>query len=273
MISFGTFLQCVDQNAARIHSYQSGHDGSDGTCDCIGLPIGAVRLAGEEWPWTHGSNYAARNRVRGLRLVSSVSDLALGELVFKSWEPGESGYDLPDTYRGHPDQRDYYHVGVVTGVSPLEITHCTKSGDKSGIFHDTKIGQWKWAGELNLVNYNREGSEDDVYPVYDAVVVASSGKTVRLRKEPSTNSKELAAVPIGTKVGVLGEYNSDWSRIEYNGQRGYMMAKFLKVLDEPQIDMVLVSRQKLQELKALAAPLSALLSYFDSALMGETENE
>ena len=262
------FLDSVNQNAARVHSYQSGHDGSDGTCDCIGLPIGAVRLAGEEWPWTHGSNYSARYRVRGLRLVHSASELSLGELVFKSREPGESGYDLPDTYRGHPDQRDYYHVGVVTGVSPLEITHCTKSGDKSGIFRDSNLGQWKWAGQLNLVDYDHERAEDDVYPAYEAVVTAPTGKTVRMRKAPTTNAKELAAVPIGAKVGILGEYDANWCRIEYNGQRGYMMAKFLTGLYEDQKDMVLVSRQKLQELKALASPLCSLLSYVENLLEG-----
>ena len=36
--------------------------------------------------------------------------------------PGQAGYALPERYKKGPDQRDYYHVGVVTAVEPLEIT-------------------------------------------------------------------------------------------------------------------------------------------------------
>lgn len=256
MISLNTFLVSVQKNAARVHSYQSGHDGSDGTCDCIGLPIGAVRLAGEKWPWTHGSNYTVRNRMKTLREVFSADDLHVGELVYKSREPGESDYDLPSAYKGHPDQRDYYHVGVVTGVSPLEITHCTKSGDASGIFRDSKVGKWRWAGELDLVDYT--DAEDDATPIYEATVNAPSGKTVRLRREPSLNANVLAAVPLGARVGVMGWYDDDWSRVQYNGQRGYMMTKYLTQLDYvPDTDAgedqgaVLIPRERLTALQLL----------------------
>lgn len=274
------FLDSVNQNAARVHSYQSGHDGSDGTCDCIGLPIGAVRLAGEEWPWTHGSNYAARNRVRGLRYVSDAGELRLGELVFKAREPGESGYDLPSSYAGSPDQRDYYHVGVVTGISPLEITHCTKSNGVSGILRDTKLGNWHWAGQLNLVDYSTD-TDDDVYPIYDAIVVARTGSTVNMRKDHSKNSTVITAVKIGEKVGVLGEYDKDWSRIQYEGQRGYMMSQFLSPIyetsnDAPDLDdediCCVVSRERLVAMKALLVPLiqdaTQLLQEVEAALKG-----
>lgn len=64
MISFNTFLDCVQKNINRVNEYRLGMDGRNGQCDCIGLIIGAVRLAGEEWKWTHGSNYSARHRTR-----------------------------------------------------------------------------------------------------------------------------------------------------------------------------------------------------------------
>lgn len=40
---------------------------------------------------------------------------------------------------------DYYHVGVVTRLSPFEITHCTSVD--GGIKRDTKLGKWGYAGE------------------------------------------------------------------------------------------------------------------------------
>lgn len=42
MIPVKQFLACVQENAARIHAYELGQDGSNGKCDCIGLIIGAL---------------------------------------------------------------------------------------------------------------------------------------------------------------------------------------------------------------------------------------
>ena len=54
----------------------------DGTCDCIGLIIGAIRRAGGSWTGTHGSNYAARSEMTGLRRITkSASGLSAGEAV------------------------------------------------------------------------------------------------------------------------------------------------------------------------------------------------
>lgn len=36
-----SFLRNVDEIAAEEPSYQLGHDGSDGECDCIGLLLAA----------------------------------------------------------------------------------------------------------------------------------------------------------------------------------------------------------------------------------------
>ena len=66
MISLDQFLARVRENAARVREYEQGHDGSDGKCDCIGLIIGALALAGFKWPGIHGSNWAARNAMDGL---------------------------------------------------------------------------------------------------------------------------------------------------------------------------------------------------------------
>lgn len=71
----------------------------------------------------------------------------LGNLVFKAREPGEDKYDLPSSYKNHPDQRDYYHVGVVTSIDPLVISHCT--GVPGGIKKDNKLGAWHYTGKLD----------------------------------------------------------------------------------------------------------------------------
>ena len=103
------FVEWVEKNAARVTGYKLGHDGSDGLCDCIGLIIGAWRMAGNKWPWTHGSNYTARYLTKNL---GKDQPLNLGDLVFKGKQPGDSGYHLPDQYKKGTDLTDYYHVGV-----------------------------------------------------------------------------------------------------------------------------------------------------------------
>ena len=54
------FLEKVMQIYNSNPKRREPGDGSDGYCDCIGLPIGAVRRMGLKWNGIHGSNWAAR---------------------------------------------------------------------------------------------------------------------------------------------------------------------------------------------------------------------
>ncbi len=222
MVSLKSFLACVFENAGRIHAYESGHDGSDGKSDCIGLIIGALALAGFKWPGIHGSNWAARNAMRTFGPIESAGEMFLGEIVYKAREPGESGYALPDRYKDSGDLRDYYHVGVVTAVDPLCITHCTSVD--GGIKRDGKIGAWKWGGKLRYVDY--EGGEEPMEP-YWATVCANSGRTVNMRARPDFKGMVIARVPIGDDIWVTGCENDDWAKVEWGGEDGYMMRKYL----------------------------------------------
>lgn len=225
MISLSAFLDAIQRNVNRITHYQSGGDGSGGGCDCIGLIIGAIRLAGGTWKGTHGSNYAARNEMRTL---GRISEPFLGEIVYKAREPGESGYDLPAKYKDSGDLLDYYHVGVVTSVSPLTITHCTSVA--GGIKRDSTLGQWRYGGELKLVDYGE--SDEPMETLYQATVTAVSGRTVNLRANPSEKARVLKSVPVGSTVDVLEDADPVWARIAYNGITGYMMRKFLSVQED-----------------------------------------
>ena len=145
---------------AEHPTYRLGGSATDGTCDCIGLVIGALRRGGVSWPGTHGTNWAARRAVTGLRQVTSAAQLSPGELVFKSRAPGEAGYALPATYAGDADRRDYYHVGVVLRVSPLVIVHCTVPTVK----RDTRLGAWRHAASLSLLTEDAPETTPDTAP-------------------------------------------------------------------------------------------------------------
>ena len=216
------FLEKVEEIAQSNPSYKEGRDGSDGTCDCIGLIIGAIRRAGGAWNGIHGSNYSARYEMRELLPVMDAGELNLGDAVYKARMPGEVGYALPERYKNDPDQWDYYHVGVVTAVEPLEITHCTGPG----IVRDTKLGRWTYRGRLEKVDY--DGTEVVETMVQTATVVADSGDDVKMRSTPSQTDGLYWKVPVGDKVQVA-YVEGEWAKVRHQGRTGYMMVEYLEM--------------------------------------------
>ena len=263
MIPALTFISGVIENTDRIHKYQLGHDGSDGASDCIGLIIGALELCGFEWPGTHGSNWAARNAMSTFSPINSASECFPGEIVYKAHEPGDAGYDLPSSYRNSPDQRDYYHVGVVTSVKPFCVTHCT--GVDGGIKRDNALGKWRWGGKLKYVDYN-EAEEKPMEP-YKATVYAENGYPVKMRKLPSAQSSIILQVPHGAAVEVTGEVDAVWAAIDYHGKDGYMMRKFLRRSDSEPISGTAVAVNR-ADLETVKTALETALNIIDKLLVG-----
>lgn len=223
VVELSAFLAGVESIAGEKPSYHLGCDGTGGQCDCIGLVIGGLRRAGGQWSGTHGSNYAARYEVAYLLPIQGADDLNVGEVVFKAAMPGGSNYSLPSRYANDPDQRDYYHVGIVTGVAPLEITHCTGPG----IVRDGKLGKWVYRGWLNKVLHEGEVKDVAQEQAYmgKATVYAANGGAVNLRKKP--NGALVDRVPVGTVV-VVQLQEGGWSRISYNNKEGWMMDQYLR---------------------------------------------
>lgn len=215
-----TFVEYVFKNRARVTEYKKGHDGTNGLCDCIGLVVGAWRLSGNSWPWTHGSNYTARYLLKDGIQKNAV--LHLGDLVFKGFQPGEKGYDLPSRYKSSGDLTDYYHVGVVTAVDPLTITHCTSV--RGGIKIDTTRGKWLYSGQFKFL----EQGDDNAVIKY---VTSPNGAPVNLRKGPGVTYSILARVPVGNQVEEL-ELKDGWVKVRYGEKIGWMMTAYV-VSQEP----------------------------------------
>lgn len=258
------FLQAVEAICASKPRYRLGGTGDDGTCDCIGLIIGAVERCGMQWSGVHGSNYWARHYTSSLMRVTAADDLNLGDLVYKARAPGATGYDLPSRYADDPDRLDYYHVGVVTAVSPLEITHCTKGGGVDGITVDTRLGKWTYRGQLTLLDgYNTTDREDDGTMATKATVYADNGKPVNLRRRPSTSTARLTTVPVGTVVDVY-EVEDGWAHVKVNGEEGYMMAKFLRPEEMGGVEDTPDAAGQAAVLAQLVRDMAALLDRVDA---------
>ena len=252
MITVSQLITAAEEIAVEEPRYQLGHDGSDGYCDCIGLIIGAIRRAGGQWRGMHGSNYAARAEVRKIQPIVASSVLKRGEAVFKAYEPGVGGYNLPERYSpgGNSytgDLHDYYHVGIVESVYPLRIRHMTSPRAKM----DTSLGKWSYHGELIKVDYDTDGGKDEKM----SKVIISGGNAdapIHLRKAASTASPIVAEIPQGSTAELI-ENGGSWNQIKWNGRTGYVMAKFVTPAGDGSCedttgDTVTVSRKDLEKI-------------------------
>lgn len=210
-------------------AYKLGHDGSDGFCDCIGMGRGGLKRGGaENVTGMSGTNQAARHTIQHLQKIKKAGQLCLGDVVLKVRDKDDPDMLLPDKYRrGGSDYSEKYgeinftHIGTVTRVDPLEITHMTSPTAKK----DTSIKGWTWFGQLPWVSADAEVPEEPAAQTW-ATVWAESGKTVKMRARPSTLCRTYWDVPIGAQV-VLTDPGEDWSGIIWAGRSGWMMSKFL----------------------------------------------
>ena len=250
-----TYAELIKEFLAKIQviknlnpAYKQPGDGSNGVCDCIGLIIGAIRRMGLKWTGIHGSNYAARYQTINLEKIKAVSELNLGDLVYKAYDKDNKKWNLPKRYwQGHPYfngcELDFYHVGVVTQVNPLRITHMTSPRMKV----DASLGAWSWHGKakpiVNAASNKQEIIDGKPTPIPEpsipipddgskAVVVSSNGGPVKMREYPSTSCRTWINLPIGTKVTIV-EPGEKWAKIDGGGRKGwYMMAQFLDVIGD-----------------------------------------
>lgn len=239
MIGADELLARVGEIASERPRYRTGGTGADGSCDCVGLIMGAMYRAGRARYDMHSSNYFARYQTEELRELGSAEDCFPGMVVYKRRddEAQLNARYLPGGRYWTGDRRDYYHVGVVTGVGPLAITHCTSGGGADGVAVDGKLGKWCCGGRLGGVAYTNT-LEGAMEMAQFAKIVSEDGNPVRLRSGQSTKdlSNVLVKLPVDTVVRVQAASGA-WSRVEcsYGGQAysGFVMAKFLEPTDEP----------------------------------------
>lgn len=229
--------------------YKQPGKGDDGTCDCIGLIIGAIIRMGLKWTGIHGSNYAARYQTYGLKKIESVDDLEVGDLVYKACEKGSTKHkwDLPRRYHKdgayyNGDMLDYYHVGVVWKINPLKIIHMTSPKMKIDTkLNNNKNSVWNYHGKP-LVLVKAVGSkvttptskikEPIASAGCEAIVTASSGSTVFCRQYPSKTCRTWERVKVGTKVTII-EPGEVWAKVNCGKRKGwYIMAEFLDVIGD-----------------------------------------
>ena len=221
----------------------TGKDCSRTGIDCSGLLVRAYKLQGASL--YHGSNYIARHELFGKpERLTSEKQLQVGMAVFKWSKSGE-----PGKYRAD-GEGNFHHIGVVTGIGPLVITHASSVSGR--VIQVNSIKGWTHFGRLAAVNYNgasspsAEGKDMTQYKI-----VAASGDTVNLRRYTSTTSEVITKVPVGTLVNGTAVTTEGWTKVDYNGTTGYMMSKFL----EPTGEKTLTLEERVEKLEARVAAL------------------
>lgn len=223
------FLAEVRQIAEECPTYRTGGTGKDGTCDCIGMVMGAMERAAQQKFPLHSSNYFARHEMLTLDAVQA-ADLEPGMLVYKARADNGS---LHERYREggeycNSDPLDYYHAGVVVTVQPMRIVHCTSTAGINGIAWDDSVKGWTHAGWPKRVS--REKPEQECAEM--AEVYTKDGNPLHLRSTPDTRKPYIAKIPNGDWVQVLAEAEG-WAKVCWQGKTGYCMSQYLR-MEEPQ---------------------------------------
>lgn len=111
------------------------------------------------------------------------------------------------------------HTGVALGDGTCVHARGTKYGV---VRQDMSQHTWThWAKPI----WNEEEDPVSLDVIYQAVVIAQSGKTVNMRSEPG--GKVIQTIPIGEVVDVLDE-STGWRKILYHSNVGYMQQAFLQ---------------------------------------------
>lgn len=161
------------------------------------------------------------------------------------------------------------HTGIVEKVSGGKVY--TIEGNTSGtsgvVANGGGVCRKSYAlDNSRIAGYGRPDwslveEKKEVIILYQAVVMALSGKTVNLRNAASGSAKVLKTVPVGADVEVLEEINTAWARIRWSGTEGYMMRTFLSKEEPKETDL----RESLESLRDQAVNL---LEAIDLLLQG-----
>lgn len=239
------FLQSVLEIAEEEPVYRLRGTGTDGTCDCIGLIMGAMSRIEQQKFALHSTNFFARKRMATLEPVQD-ADIVPGMIVYKARQDAGT---LNERYKNGGeydtgDRLDYYHAGVIESVEPLRIVHCTSSEGVNGITRDHTLKGWTHAGKISEMEWGKGGPE-----TMTAYVQTADGKPLRMRPSPSTEKPYIAKLPNGSSVEVLANAEG-WAKVQWQGLTGYCMSMFLQGLEAEAAEGITLtmSREAAQEL-------------------------
>jgi len=191
------------ETSAKLGSKWIGH----WVTDCSGLFAWAFKELGSSI--SHGSNSIWKKHCSAQGALSQGARTDGQEL-----KPGTA------VFTG--TENDHGHIGLYVGGGEV----IEAAGTREGVII-SKVTKTKWTywGELKGVQYEGGVEPVDVLPEPGTAIVTAA--KVALRSGPNTKSTVLTRVDKGQTVK-LDDKPEGWDYVEYNGQKGYMMSKYLQ---------------------------------------------
>ena len=213
--------------------YESPGTNDKNGIDCSGMFVKMYRDQGAKI--YHGSNTIFREYCSETGKITSAKDLQVGMAVFKCkpWTDADKGNKWYGTEPGNLS-----HIGFVTSVNPLEITHCTSPVAKT----DSTIGKWAYWGKLKDVDYGETIPDEKEEVVVMVEYAKVKGGTLNMRSGKGTNYPRVAQIPNGATVAVV-DHGNEWSKVTYNNYTGYVMTEFLSFDEEDGDVMLTIPRE------------------------------
>lgn len=217
--------------------------------DCSGAWVRCYKKHG--FNILHGSNSIYRKECSSTGQISSNADLKIGMMVFKNRFDGKEPEKFQNDGLGN-----FYHIGAVTSINPLVITHATSPNAKQDTKFNSNRNGWTHWGIGNKVEISDVVIKDDLSNGGGKVVaisgelqdknckvIASNGNTVNVRKKGSQNSDLVVRIPIGETVLVTLDDGDSYVSVRWEDvsgvykkvgkiYTGFMAREFLSIFDE-----------------------------------------
>jgi hypothetical protein len=217
--------------------------------DCSGAWVRCYKKHG--FTILHGSNSIYRKECSSTGKINSSSDLKVGMMVFKNRFDNKE----PDKYK-NDGLGNFYHIGCVTNISPLVITHATSPNAKQDTKFNSNMNGWSHWGIGNKVELT-ETINTDITDDGGSEIVATSGElqdknckvvtddktSVNMRKEDNKKGALVVRVPDGETILVTSDSGNSYVGVRWEDvagiyknvgkvYTGYMAREFLTVYDE-----------------------------------------
>ena len=217
--------------------------------DCSGAWVRCYKKHG--FTILHGSNSIYRKECSSTGKINSSSNLKVGMMVFKNRFDNKE----PDKYK-NDGLGNFYHIGCVTNINPLVITHATSPNAKQDTKFNSNMNGWSHWGIGNKVELT-ETINTDITDDGGSEIVATSGElqdknckvvtddktSVNMRKKDNKKGALVVRVPDGETVLVTSDSGNSYVGVRWEDvagiyknvgkvYTGYMAREFLTVYDE-----------------------------------------
>lgn len=183
------------------------------------------------------------------------SQLQPGDVLF---------FQLSEENDAENNNAGYNHCGIYLGNN--EFVHCTHSWGGTvmvmpltGIYEDGYVGAKRYLPQTVVSA--------------DAVRYTTSQKT-GFYKEKSDDSQQIAVLPAETKVEVLFTDNGNWAYVQWNGQKGYILTRYLteSIVQEQSQRYVSATSVKLYKERTTSSAYTEVLIGTEVTYLGRYSN-